>query len=76
MLSLRNFFPPKQFVVLQERSTGNETVGNAWTETATFPPTATLADVWRWAHDVGAPTGRTMIRPDQSAGFDQDKLEF
>ena len=55
---------PTQFIVLQERSAGNETVGNAWTDAATFPPTATLAEVWAWAQSREALTGRTMIRPD------------
>lgn len=55
-----------KFVVLQERSAGNETVGNAWTDVATFPPTATLAEVWAWAHERGGKTGRTMIRPDEN----------
>lgn len=75
-----NFCPPhkapNQFVVLQECSAGNETVGTAWVEVATFPPLTTLADVWRWAADHGAPTGRTMIRPDLSAGFSEDNTEF
>lgn len=61
---------PKQFVILQERSAGNETVGNAWTDTATFPPTATLAEVWEWARLRDAMTGRTMLRPDLAAGSD------
>lgn len=55
-----------KFVILQERSAGNETVGNAWTDTAVFPPTATLAEVWAWAADRGGKTGRTMIRPDEN----------
>jgi len=55
-----------KFVVLQERSAGNETVGNAWTDAATFPPTATLAEVWEWAAARGGKTARTMIRPDEN----------
>ena len=32
-----------------DRSAGNETVGDMWTETASFEDTATLADVLAWA---------------------------
>lgn len=55
---------PTQFVILQERAAGNAEVGTAWTDAATFPPTATLAEVWEWARLRDGDTGRTMIRPD------------
>lgn len=32
-----------------DRSAGNESVGEMWTETAEFDESATLADVLRWA---------------------------
>ncbi len=55
-----------QFVVLQERSNGNESVGDMWTEARVFPPTATLAEVFAWVRGGGSwnVAGRTMIRPD------------
>ena len=38
-----------RYVVIIERSAGNETVGEMWHETATFDETATLAEVVKWA---------------------------
>jgi hypothetical protein len=32
-----------------DRSAGNESVGEMWTETAVFDESATIADVLRWA---------------------------
>ena len=58
---------PTQFIVMQERSAGNAETGNAWTEAATFPPTATLAEVWAWALLRDGRTGRTLLRPDLNA---------
>lgn len=57
---------PAQFVVMQEYAEGNESVGSMWIGAAVFPPTATLAEVWKWA-SAGkvSPRGRTMIRPDE-----------
>lgn len=57
---------PAQFIVMQERAAGNGETGTAWTEAGTFPPTATLAEVWAWAWSRDGGTGRTMIRPDES----------
>lgn len=54
--------PPTQFVVMQECSAGNAEIGEMWTAAGTFPPTATLAEVWKWANSQGS--GRTMLRPD------------
>jgi len=58
---------PSQFVILQERSAGNSEVGDMWTDTRTFPPEATLAEVWAVIAPYGNISGRTMIRPDESA---------
>lgn len=55
---------PPQFIVIEECSAGNESVGSEWLETATFPPTATLADVWAWSLKLTGGGGRLMIRPD------------
>lgn len=56
---------PNQFVCLQERAEGNSEVGQMWVQASTFPPTATLAEVWDWARQS---MGRLMIRPDDAAG--------
>lgn len=37
-----------EYVVMLDRSAGNESVGEMWTETKIFPATATLADVEEW----------------------------
>ncbi len=57
---------PTQFVILQERSAGNSEVGDMWTDAHTFPPEATLQEVWDRISPYGDITGRTMIRPDNS----------
>ena len=56
---------PVQYIVLQERSAGNESVGSEWIEAGSFPPTATLEQVYQWAfsHTQGS-KGRLMITPD------------
>jgi hypothetical protein len=58
---------PTQFVVIQECSNGNESVGDMWLDTRTFPPTATLAEVWAAIAPGGNASGRTMLRPDESS---------
>ena len=47
----------REFVVMWEKSAGNESVGEMWIETAVFPETATLADVasWTWPAYRGVP---------------------
>ncbi len=54
----------KRFVVMAERSSGNESVGDMWIETATFPPDATLAEIWTWAKIKARASGRIMINRD------------
>ena len=39
------------FVVMLDRSAGNESVGEAWTETKVFPETARLSDVEAWVRE-------------------------
>ncbi len=57
----------KQFVVMQERSNGNESVGDMWVDTYVFLPTATLEEVWKAINDEALVGGRTMIRPDMQS---------
>lgn len=40
-----------EYVILVDRSAGNESVGEMWTETKVFPETATLADVTDWVRE-------------------------
>ncbi len=42
----------REYVVMWRRSVGNAETGTAWTETAIFPATATLADVEAWIEPV------------------------
>jgi len=48
-----------------DRSAGNESVGDMWTETAEFDEAATLMDVMRWAGIIeetkGKLTGRLFV---------------
>lgn len=69
---------PKQsiigrFVAIQERSTGNESVGSMWLDTKVFPPDTTLEEVWRWANGQAVDCcGRLMIRPDAGSVIEGD----
>lgn len=38
-----------QFIASRTVASGNESIGTQWIETAVFPPTATLQEVWDWA---------------------------
>lgn len=44
--------PEVRMVVALDRSAGNETVGEAWQDTAVFSEKATLMDVLEWACDA------------------------
>jgi len=41
----------EQYVVIIDKSAGNDTVGEMWQETKIFPETATLKEVMKWAMD-------------------------
>lgn len=47
-----------------DRSAGNESVGEMWTETAVFDESATLADVLKWAKatDSAWPNYRVNVK--------------
>jgi len=47
-----------------DRSAGNESVGEMWTETAVFDDQATLADVFAWTRDTSSawPNYRVNVR--------------
>jgi len=47
------------YVVIIDKSAGNESVGEMWQETKVFPASATLDEVMRWAcpDSFDAPTG-------------------
>lgn len=57
----------KQFVIMQERSNGNESVGDMWIDTHVFPPTATLAEVWTAVNRDALVGGKTILRPDSES---------
>jgi hypothetical protein len=38
-----------QIVAMIDRSAGNETVGDMWTETKVFPISASLNEIYEWA---------------------------
>ena len=39
----------KNYVIIIDKSAGNETVGEMWQETKIYPETATLDEVMKWA---------------------------
>ncbi len=56
---------PRRFIAVQECSGGNESVGDMWLRAATFPPDATLADIWAWSR-AGINSGRLIVQPDDN----------
>jgi hypothetical protein len=55
----------KQFVVMVERSAGNESVGSEWTDTGVFSPETTLRQVWEWQATRSGSRGRVMLNVDE-----------
>lgn len=41
-----------QYVVIVDRSAGNESVGEMWKETRVFGPESTLAEAMAWAEEI------------------------
>lgn len=60
-----------RFVVIVEKSTGNESVGSMWMETKTFGEKATLREVADWALGIGV-SGKIILIPDHSAVEEED----
>lgn len=56
-------------IALAERSAGNDSVGDMWTETKAFPLSATLKEVIDWA-SVRC-SGRLVLTMDQSSTEDK-----
>ena len=51
----------EQYVVIIDKSAGNESVGEMWQETKIFPGTATIEEVMKWAMDSGDVYSRRRI---------------
>lgn len=49
-----------RFIVMHDCAEGNGTVGTQWVEAKTFPPTATLDEVWAWRMSIRG-NGSTRI---------------
>lgn len=56
---------PEQYIVVQELSIGNAEVGSMWVDAASFPPTATLEEVFLWARERPGAKGRLMLTEDR-----------
>ncbi len=66
----------EQFVVVAERSGGNETVGDAWLETKIFFADTTLKEAYEWAQKKRV-SGKTIItKPDEEDTYHVDKPDF
>lgn len=63
----------KQFIVMVERSAGNESVGNEWIDTASFPPDTTLSQVWAWQEKRYGSRGRVMVALDDGPTENADQ---
>lgn len=56
----------------KEKSAGNDTVGDMWTETKSFSKDAPISEIIDWAKDCG---GRLMLTIDEE-GASEDSLNF
>lgn len=54
-----------RIIAIAHRSAGNETVGDTWVETKSFPKEASLDEVLNWAHAVNC-SGNLVLSPDVS----------
>lgn len=52
-----------RIIATAERSGGNETVGDMWTETRSFPAETPIREIIEWAVSVNI-SGRLTITPD------------
>lgn len=64
------------FIAVKECASGNESIGTEWVETAVFPPSATLQEVWDWQEEHARGLGRLMLtRPRDGIGEQMHKVE-
>ena len=49
-----------QYVAMWDRSAGNESVGEMWTETKVFEETATIQEIYAWVASRGSQYGRSV----------------
>ena len=52
---------PRKFVVIQECSGGNESVGNEWLETKIFNGCVSLEEVFNWKATLNGACGKLII---------------
>ena len=60
-------------VAIKEKSSGNESVGNMWVETKTFPKDTPISEIIKWANDC---YGKLTITIDESDANDNHSLNF
>ena len=63
-----------QAIATVERSAGNESVGDMWIETSTFPLTAPLKDVIDWAKKKQC-SGRLILTLNEASEAVTEKVE-
>jgi len=59
-------------IAIKEKSSGNESVGNMWVETKTFPKDTPISEIIKWAKDC---CGKLTITIDES-DTEEDSLFF
>lgn len=59
-------------IATAEKSAGNETVGDKWVETASFPAETTIQEIMDWAGNHGI-SGKLYITPDLSTEKGEDE---
>jgi hypothetical protein len=62
-------------IAILERSAGNETVGEMWRETKSFPPWESLETVLRWANAITRSGGVQDFRGHLELTIDQGSEE-
>ena len=62
----------KRVIAIQERSAGNETIGDMWLETKSFDKSTPISEIINWASTC---TGKLIITIDE-AEVKESKLNF
>ena len=62
----------KQYVIVLECSTGNDSVGNMWLETYICKPETTIEEIIKWKEEKSGRGGRLMITEASKIKKDDD----
>lgn len=59
-----------KIIAIGEKSAGNDSVGDMWLETKSFPIDTPVADIMRWAWEKGI-TGKLVLTVDEGSRIEE-----